>query len=129
MSVLTNDLDFLTEVLQDFCTKYDLPEASADDIIKNKKIEENFVPGLKVGKIGIENSTDQILIGNYGIKRFEVNSSGKKIREISYKKETQGENLRTTIDIEVQRLAQKLLENKAGSILSLIHISEPTRPY
>ncbi len=94
-------------------------EASVDDITKNKKIEENFVPGLKVGKIGIENSTDQILIGNYGIKRYEVNSSGKKIREISYKKETQGENLRTTIDIEVQRLAQKLLENKAGSICAM----------
>ena len=94
-------------------------EASADDITKNKKIEENFVPGLKVGKIGIENSTDQLLIGNYGIKRFEVNSSGKKIREISYKKETQGENLRTTIDIEVQRLAQKLLDNKAGSICAM----------
>ena len=91
-------------------------EANADDILKNKKIKENFVPGLKVGKIGIENSTDQILIGNYGIKRYEVNSSGKKIKEISYKKETQGENLRTTIDIEVQRLAQKLLDNKAGSI-------------
>tara|TARA_B100000989_G_scaffold98499_1_gene71868 strand:- start:1071 stop:3014 length:1944 start_codon:yes stop_codon:yes gene_type:complete len=94
-------------------------EASIDDIRKNKKIEENFVPGLKVGKIGIENSTDQILIGNYGIKRYEVNSSGKKIREISYKKETQGENLRTTIDLEVQRLAQKLLDNLAGSICAM----------
>ncbi len=94
-------------------------EANADDILKNKKIEENFVPGLKVGKIGIENSTDQILIGKYGIKRYEVNSSGKKIKEISYKKETQGENLRTTIDIEVQRLAQKLLDNKAGSICAM----------
>ena len=94
-------------------------EASIDDITKNKKIEENFVPGLKVGKIGIENSTDQILIGNFGIKRYEVNSSGKKIREISYKKETQGENLRTTIDLEVQRLAQTLLDNKAGSICAM----------
>ena len=94
-------------------------DASPDDIIKNEKIEKNFVPGLKVGKIGIENSTDQILIGNYGIKRYEVNSSGKKIREISYKKETQGENLRTTIDIEAQKLAQKLLENKAGSICAM----------
>jgi penicillin-binding protein 2 len=94
-------------------------DASPDDIIKNEKIEKNFVPGLKVGKIGIENSTDQILIGNYGIKRYEVNSSGKKIREISYKKETQGENLRTTIDLEAQKLAQKLLENKAGSICAM----------
>ena len=56
-------------------------DASPDDIIKNEKIEKNFVPGLKVGKIGIENSTDQILIGNYGIKRYEVNSSGKKLEK------------------------------------------------
>ena len=33
MSVLTNDLDFLSEVLKDFCTKYDLPFLSADDIL------------------------------------------------------------------------------------------------
>ena len=57
-----------------------------------KKIEENFVPGLKVGKIGIENSKDTDLIGNHVIKRYEVNASGKKISEISYNKETQGEN-------------------------------------
>ena len=53
---------------------------------------------------------------------------GKKISEISYNKETQGENLRTTIDLEIQQLAQELLKNQAGSIcvmdiyLSLIHI-------
>ena len=33
MSVLTNELDFLSEVLQDFCTKYNLPEQSADDLL------------------------------------------------------------------------------------------------
>ena len=33
MSVITNQLDCLSEVLQDFCTKYDLPEISADDIL------------------------------------------------------------------------------------------------
>ena len=40
----------------------------------------------------------------------------KKISEISYNKETQGENLRTTIDIEIQQLAQELLKDQAGSI-------------
>ena len=33
MSVITNQLDCLSEVLQDFCTKYDLPFLSADDIL------------------------------------------------------------------------------------------------
>ena len=91
-------------------------DATTQDIKNKKKIEENFVPGLKVGKIGIENSKDTELIGNHGTKRYEVNASGKKISEISYNKETQGENLRTTIDLEIQQLAQELLKNKAGSI-------------
>ena len=41
-----------------------------------------------------------------GTKRYVVNASWKKISEISYNKETKGENLRTTIDLEIQQLAQ-----------------------
>ena len=33
MSVITNQLDFLSEVLQDFCEKYNLECMSADDIL------------------------------------------------------------------------------------------------
>ena len=33
MSVITNQLDYLSEVLEDFCTKYNLELASADDIL------------------------------------------------------------------------------------------------
>ena len=33
MSVITNQLDLLSEVLGDFCTKYDLEFMSADDIL------------------------------------------------------------------------------------------------
>ena len=33
MSVITNQLDCLSDVLEDFCTKYDLPFLSADDIL------------------------------------------------------------------------------------------------
>ncbi len=33
MSVITNQLDCLSEVLEDFCTKYNLEFMSADDIL------------------------------------------------------------------------------------------------
>ena len=33
MSVITNQLDCLSEVLEDFCTKYNLELMSADDIL------------------------------------------------------------------------------------------------
>ena len=40
MSVITNQLDCLSEVLQDFCTKYDLPFLSADDILYGSSDDE-----------------------------------------------------------------------------------------
>ena len=33
MSVITNQLDCLSDVLEDFCTKYDLEFMSADDLL------------------------------------------------------------------------------------------------
>ena len=93
-------------------------DATTQDI-QNKKIEENFVPGLKVGKIGIENSKDTDLIGNHGTKICKMHQE--KISEISYNKETQGKNVRTTIDLEIQQLAQELLKKSAGSILLWIY--------
>ena len=94
-------------------------DASEKDIENKTEIKENFVPGLKVGKSGIESSKEKILIGKYGIKRYEVNAFGKKISQIDYLKENQGGEVKITIDLEVQKLAQGLLKGKAGSICAM----------
>ncbi len=90
-------------------------DASPKDLERNE-IKENFVPGLKVGKRGIENSQERLLIGKYGIKRYEVNSSGKRISQINYLKETQGKEIKLTIDSEIQKYTQKLMKGSAGSV-------------
>ena len=84
--------------------------------IEKKEIKENLVPGMKVGKSGIENSQEKFLIGKYGVKRYEVNASGKRISQVNYLKETQGNQIKLTVDIEIQKFAQDLLNEKAGSI-------------
>jgi len=94
-------------------------EPSLIDIERLEEIKENLVPGLKVGKSGIEYSNEKLLIGKYGIKRYEVNSSGKRINQLEYIKESQGEKIKTTIDLEVQKFAQELLKGKAGSICAM----------
>ena len=91
-------------------------DASINDIAKKPEIKENFVPGLKVGKSCIESSQEKLLIGKYGIKRYEVNSSGKRISQVDYIKEIQGKEIKITIDLEVQKYAQELLKGLAGSI-------------
>ena len=40
MSVITNQLDCLSEVLEDFCTKYNLEFMSADDILYSHQYAE-----------------------------------------------------------------------------------------
>ena len=82
-------------------------------------IKENLVPGLKVGKSGIEYSNEKALIGKYGIKRYEVNSSGKRISQLEHIKESQGISIKTTVDLEVQKFAQELLNGQAGSICAM----------
>ena len=94
-------------------------EASIRDIERMEEIKENLVPGLKVGKSGIEYSNEKKLIGKYGIKRYEVNSSGKRIIQLEHIKESQGTEIKTTVDLEVQKLAQELLKDKAGSICAM----------
>jgi len=91
-------------------------EASEQDILGNESIKKNHVPGLKVGKIGLEKSYESELIGTNGIQRYEVNAYGKRINQIDYKKGEEGKKIKLSIDTEVQKLCNKLLNGMAGSI-------------
>ena len=91
-------------------------EASAKDINNYSFIKENYVPGLRVGKTGLEKALEKELIGASGLQRYEVNAHGKKIKQIDRVEGIQGKNFRTTIDQEVQNYVQKLLIGKSGSI-------------
>ncbi len=94
-------------------------QASLNDVERMDAIRENLVPGLKVGKSGIEYSNEKKLIGKYGIKRYEVNSSGKRISQLEHIKESQGIEIKTTVDLHVQKFAQELLKDQAGSICAM----------
>ena len=91
-------------------------EASEKDILNNELIKQNHVPGLKVGKTGLEKSFESELIGTNGVQRYEVNAYGKRINEIDYKAGLNGKTIRLTLDTEVQKLSSELLSDRAGSI-------------
>ena len=86
------------------------------DILQNEVIQERFVPGIKVGKIGLEKTLENHLIGTNDIQRYEVNAYGKRINQLEYQKGKQGSRIRLTVDTEIQKLSSKLLGDKAGSI-------------
>ena len=91
-------------------------QANQNDIEENEVIKKNFVPGLKIGKIGLEKSFEKKLIGSNDIERYEVNAYGRRISQLEFQKGEKGKTLRLTIDTKVQQMANDLLKEKAGSI-------------
>ena len=91
-------------------------EASKEDILQNETIKNHHVPGLKVGKTGLEKSFEDELIGLNGVERYEVNAYGKRIKQIDYKEGKKGKKIKLTIDTEIQKLSNNLLKGVAGSI-------------
>tara|TARA_B110000027_G_scaffold114161_1_gene123612 strand:+ start:1052 stop:3019 length:1968 start_codon:yes stop_codon:yes gene_type:complete len=93
-----------------------ISEASQRDILDSEIIKNNHVPGLKVGKTGLEKSFEDQLIGSNGIQRYEVNAYGKRINQIDFKEGKKGSRIKLTIDTEVQKLSNEILKGLAGSI-------------
>ena len=91
-------------------------QASKDDILKNETIKNHFVPGLKVGKTGLEKSFEDDLIGINGVERYEVNAYGKRIKQVDHKEGKKGKTIKLTTDTEIQKLSTSLLKGVAGSI-------------
>ena len=89
---------------------------------------------MTIGKTGLERKLDEKIIGKVGFQRYEVNAFGKRIKEIQINKGIAGESFKTTLDYEVQKYTNQLLEDKAaavcvmdvynGDIISLV--SSPT---
>ena len=61
-------------------------QANEKDIINNEFIKEKFVPGIRVGKTGLEKAFENTLLGENDIQRFEVNAYGRKISQLEYQK-------------------------------------------
>ncbi len=91
-------------------------EASEQDLINNETIKDNHVPGLKVGKTGLEKSYEDQLLGTNGIQRYEVNAFGKRINQLDYTDGLKGNTIKLTLDTEIQKLCGELLKGFAGSI-------------
>ena len=91
-------------------------QPNENDLLLNNVIQEKFVPGIKVGKLGLEKTFENELIGVNDIQRYEVNAYGKRINQLDYQKGAQGSKIRITLDTDVQKLSAELLKDKAGSI-------------
>jgi penicillin-binding protein 2 len=73
-------------------------------------------PNMKIGKNGVEKTANDSLIGLPGENKLEVNHVGSVIRELERKEPSQGEDVRLTINHELQKVAFEKLGEESGAV-------------
>ena len=91
-------------------------DISIKDLKNSELLRKINIPGLKTGKSGLEKSFNELMIGQPGLQRFEVNAYGKRIKELKFIQGTEGKNFKITIDQEVQKFTSELMKDKSGSV-------------
>ncbi|MDR0792053.1 MAG: penicillin-binding protein 2 [Chitinophagaceae bacterium] len=94
-----------------------------DTTFLRQHAEEGYQSGDYTGKSGLERSYEKVLMGQRGVNRFLRNNKGR--IEGPWEKgmydtvAVAGRGLYTSIDVELQQLAEKLLQNKIGSVVAI----------
>lgn len=73
------------------------------------------LPGLRVGRAGMERFHERVLRGRAGSVQLEVNALGRVIQELDRREGVQGEDVTLTIDAELQQIALKRLGDESAS--------------
>jgi penicillin-binding protein 2 len=96
-------------------------EISPKQLEKPEVIEKGFRPGDIIGKGGLEQSYDEFLRGKPGYRKVIVDSRGRIQSEIETILPQAGQDLVSTIDLDLQMAAEEQLANSAtkrGTIMA-----------
>jgi len=75
--------------------------------------------GSLVGKSGVEKKYELDLMGDSGGRQIEVNALGHKIRLLGQVEPIPGNNLVLTLDLELQKAAEKAMAGKQGALVAM----------
>ena len=83
--------------------------------------DAGYKSGDIVGQGGIEAVYDKILRGENGYRRVIVDSRGRPVAELDRKEPTKGQDIVTTLDVDLQMLAENLFtsKNETGALVAL----------
>lgn len=72
-----------------------------------------------IGKVGVERSYEAALHGTPGHESYEVTAGGHAVRTLEVVPPRPGKNLRLTIDLNLQRVAEDALAGKTGAVIAI----------
>jgi penicillin-binding protein 2 len=92
---------------------YVAPPAEAD--IDGDPLLE--LPGIRVGRSGVERYHDKVLRGSAGTVQFEVNAVGRVIRELDRREGARGQDIGISIDAELQKAVRNRIEEGTSIVV------------
>jgi penicillin-binding protein 2 len=93
--------------------------ASAAEYEKENKNPLLLIPGVKIGKEGLEKSLEPTLRGQPGGQRVEVTARGKLVKELDPKPDRSGGSVQLTIDADLHEYAARRIGDQSCSVVVL----------
>ena len=92
-------------------------EVSEEDLNSSKF--DFYEPGDVVGKSGVEEAYDSILRGTDGSRDVIVDSRGREFGPLGQQLAIPGKDLRLTIDLDLQLVAEQAMQGKNGALVAM----------
>lgn len=97
--------------------------AEVDTNFLKKHKDEGYLPGDYAGMTGIERSYEKALMGQRGIEYWKRDNKNRLTEKLENGRfdtaAVAGQNIHTSIDIELQELGEKLMKNKIGAVVAI----------
>ena len=96
-----------------------LEQKLSNQSIKPKETIFNYSSGFIEGKTGIESIYDDNLRGKFGKRIYEVDASGKLLNLLNEIPPVNGDDIKTSLDIESQKAAYEAIQSRRGAIVAV----------
>jgi penicillin-binding protein 2 len=91
--------------------------ASAAEYDKENKNPLLLIPGVKIGKEGLEKTLESTLRGEPGGQRVEVTARGKLVKELDPKPDRSGGTVQLTIDSDLHQFAARRIGDQSAAVV------------
>ncbi len=113
-------LGYTREVTADDLDRLDQETPKPTDIEKLKEWNvTHYRSGDVIGKGGLEYTYEKDLRGSWGGQQVQVNAAGNITKVMGEQPAAKGQDIRLTIDIRLQRVAEKVLGDRMGAIVAM----------
>lgn len=75
------------------------------------------LPGMRIGKSGVERVEELALRGKAGLSRIEKNVHGRPIRELERREGIAGDDLTLTLNLDLQKYAMQRMGGESGAVV------------